>query len=53
LRVFHLRKKEYEEVPRSTFFPDLDLALLLRYIDYSDQHDAVQEFQAVIKGDRP
>lgn len=52
LRIFSLRKKEYEEVPRSTFFPDLDLALLLRYIDYPDQYDAVQEFQAVIRGER-
>ncbi|MGK7905448.1 MAG: Uma2 family endonuclease [Hormoscilla sp.] len=51
LQVFDLRKKEYEEVHRSKFFPDLDLALLLRYIDYPDQYDAVQEFQAVIRGE--
>ncbi|MBO1350151.1 MAG: Uma2 family endonuclease [Hormoscilla sp. GUM202] len=51
LRIFNLRKEEYHEVPRSRFFPDLDLALLLRYIDYPDQYDAVQEFQAVIRGD--
>ncbi len=52
LRVFHLNEGEYEEVSRSTFFPDLDLALLLRYIGHPDQYDAVQEFQAVIQGNR-
>ncbi|HAJ59598.1 MAG TPA: hypothetical protein DCP31_10270 [Cyanobacteria bacterium UBA8543] len=52
LRVFCLKEGEYEEVSRSTFFPDLDLALLRRYIEYPDQYDAVQEFQSVIRGDR-
>ena len=52
LRVFCLKEGEYEEISRSTFFPDLDLALLRRYIGYPDQYDAVQEFQAVIRGDR-
>lgn len=52
LRVFCLKEGEYEEVSRSTFFPDLDLALLRRYIGYPDQYDAVQEFQSVIRGDR-
>lgn len=52
LRVFCLKEGEYEEVSRSTFFADLDLALLRRYIGYPDQYDAVQEFQAVIRGDR-
>jgi Uma2 family endonuclease len=51
LRVFQLKEGEYEEVFRSSFFPDLDLALLLRYIGYPDQYDAVQEFQAVIRGE--
>lgn len=52
LRVFCLKEGEYEEVSRSTVFPDLDLALLRRYIGYPDQYDAVQEFQALIRGDR-
>lgn len=52
LRVFCFKEEEYEEVSRSTFFPDLDLALLQRYIGYPDQYDAVQEFQSVIGGDR-
>jgi Uma2 family endonuclease len=36
LRVFHLKEREYEEVSRSTFFPDLDLTLLLRYIGHPE-----------------
>ena len=51
LRVFHLKDGDYEEVSRSTFFPDLDLALLLRYVGHPDQYDAVQEFQSVIRGE--
>lgn len=51
LRIFQLKDKEYEEVSRSTFFPDLDLALLLRYLGYPDQYDAVEEFQSVIRGE--
>lgn len=50
LQVYCLREGDYEEVSRSTFFPDLDLALLLRYIGHPDQYDAVREFQAVIRG---
>lgn len=50
-RVFYLKEGEYEEASRSTFFPDLDLALLLRYIGHPDQYDAVQEFEAVIRGE--
>jgi hypothetical protein len=44
-----LKEGDYEEVSRSTFFPDL--ALLLGYVGYPDQYDAVQEFQAVIRGE--
>jgi Uma2 family endonuclease len=51
LRVFCLQEREYKEVSRSNFFPDLDLALLRRYIGYPDQYDAVQEFQAAIRGE--
>ncbi|MCC5634967.1 Uma2 family endonuclease [Nostoc sp. CHAB 5844] len=49
MKIFHLTEDgEYEEVNRSKFFPDLDPAILLRYIAISDQYDAVQEFiQAV------
>lgn len=34
---------QYEEVNRSGFFPDLDRVLLLHYIKYPDQYDAVNE----------
>ncbi|MBD2015269.1 Uma2 family endonuclease [Microcoleus sp. FACHB-53] len=51
LKVFRLKEGDYEEVSRSTFFPDLDLALLLRYLGQPDQYDAVQEFEAVIRGE--
>ena len=40
---------EYEEINRSGFFPNLDPALLLRYIAYPDQYDAVQEFVQAIR----
>ncbi|MBF2049452.1 MAG: Uma2 family endonuclease [Elainella sp. C42_A2020_010] len=46
LRVFQLNQDLYSEVTRSQFFPDLDLALLLKYVDYPDQYDAVQAFLA-------
>jgi Uma2 family endonuclease len=49
LRIFHLnRSGEYEEVSRSRFFPDLDTALLLKYLDYPDQYDAINEFTQAI-----
>jgi Uma2 family endonuclease len=50
LRIFRLNATgEYEEVNRSGFFPDLDAALLLKYLDYPDQYDAVNEFTEAIR----
>lgn len=40
---------EYQEVDRSGFFPDLDPALLLRYLAMPDQYDAVQKFIQTIR----
>ncbi|OQY52429.1 MAG: Uma2 family endonuclease [Candidatus Parabeggiatoa sp. nov. 2] len=51
LQIFHLKKGQYQEVSRSEFLPDLDLELLLHYINYPDQYDAVLAFQAAIRGD--
>ncbi len=51
MRRRDLKEGDYEEVAQITFFPDLDLALLLRYVGYPDQYDAVQEFQSVIRGE--
>jgi Uma2 family endonuclease len=50
MRIFRLNDAgEYEEVSRSCFFPDLDKTLLLRYIAYPDQYDAVNEFVAFLR----
>lgn len=50
MRIFCLNAaSEYEEVERSRFLPDLDKALLLRYIGHSDQYDAVNEFMQAIR----
>jgi Uma2 family endonuclease len=50
LRIFHLNATgEYEEVNRSSFFPDLDIALLLKYLDYPDQYDAINDFTQAIR----
>jgi Uma2 family endonuclease len=50
LRIFRLNAiGEYEEVSRSGFFPDLDTALLLKYLDYPDQYDAVNDFTEAVR----
>jgi Uma2 family endonuclease len=50
MRIFSLGASlEYEEVNRSSFFPDLDKGLLLRYMAYPDQYDAVNEFIQAIR----
>jgi Uma2 family endonuclease len=50
IRIFHLNATgEYEEINRSQFFPDLDTAMLLQYIAYPDQYDAVNEFIQAIR----
>ncbi|PHJ66138.1 hypothetical protein VF14_16345 [Nostoc linckia z18] len=50
IKIFRLNEGgEYSEIDRSGFFPDLDPALLLRYIAMPDQYDAVQEFIQAIR----
>ncbi|MCC5602705.1 Uma2 family endonuclease [Nostoc favosum] len=50
IQIFHLNEQgEYEEVNRSGFFPNLDPALLLRYIAMPDQYDAIVEFEQAIR----
>ena len=50
IKIFRLSESgEYEEVNRSGFFPNLDTALLLRYIAMPDQYDAIIEFEQVIR----
>jgi Uma2 family endonuclease len=43
LAIYHL-SGEYRRVDRSVLLPELDLALLVRYITDRDQYDAVTEF---------
>jgi Uma2 family endonuclease len=43
LKVYHL-ERNYQAIDRSYFLPDLDLAILAKYINYHDQYDAVTEF---------
>lgn len=52
LGAVHLEADEYREGMRSAFFPDLDLALLLRYLRHSDQCDAVNEFLQYTRHDQ-
>ena len=50
IKIFRLNAAgEYEEVNRSSFFPNLDSALLLQYIAMPDQYNAVREFEQTIR----
>jgi Uma2 family endonuclease len=50
IKIFRLNEVgEYQEVNRSGFFPNLDPALLLKYIGHPDQYDAVTEFIQAIR----
>jgi hypothetical protein len=50
IKIFRLNEVgEYEEVNRSGFLPNLDPALLLKYIAHPDQYDAVAEFVQAIR----
>lgn len=52
IKIFRLNERgEYEEVERSGFFPDLDPALLLRYLAMPDQYDAVQEYIQAVRNE--
>ena len=52
IKIFRLNERgDYEEVERSGFFPDLDPAMLLRYLAMPDQYDAVQEFIQTIRNE--
>ncbi|UKO96436.1 Uma2 family endonuclease [Nostoc sp. UHCC 0870] len=50
IKIFRLTESdEYKEVDKSGFFPDLDPALLLHYINMPDQYDAVAEFEQTMR----
>jgi Uma2 family endonuclease len=44
IEVYRLDLSNYQAIDRSYFLPDLDLAILAKYINYHDQYDAVTEF---------
>jgi Uma2 family endonuclease len=48
IRIFQLQENKYQETKVSQFFPELDISLLLKYIEHPDQYDAVQEFLAEV-----
>ncbi|NJK69211.1 MAG: Uma2 family endonuclease [Microcoleus sp. CSU_2_2] len=48
LSIYYLRD-EYEKVDRSELLPELDVALLVKYVTYFDQYDAVTEFIQALK----
>lgn len=48
IRIFQLKDKQYQETSASQFFPDLDINLIVKYIEHPDQYDAIQSFWAEI-----
>lgn len=44
LQVFYLKSGSYEAIAQSQFLPNLNLDILTKYINYSDQYVAVTEF---------
>lgn len=49
LSLYCLKGETYQEVTRSTFMPNLDLALLIRCANMPDQYDAISEFRSTIR----
>ncbi len=43
INIYYLQE-EYEKVNGSVLLPELDLEMLVKYINYYDQYDAVSEF---------
>lgn len=50
IAVYELRGDTYAELERSGLFPELDLALLVSFLDRPDQTQAVREFRAALRG---
>ena len=49
LLIYRLRDDQYEQIPRSEFLPELDLALLIECAAIPDQHDAVTAFRDALR----
>lgn len=48
LSIYHLRPQGYEQISQSELLPELELALLVKYLNYSDQYDAIIDFRNAI-----
>ncbi|NHC33106.1 Uma2 family endonuclease [Scytonema millei] len=49
LSIYRLRSDGYEQIFRSEFLPDLDLDLLVRCLNISDQYDATVAFTQALQ----
>ncbi len=47
--IFHLREHGYERIERSEFLPDLDLDVLLSFVNWQDQTQAVRTYQQALR----
>jgi Uma2 family endonuclease len=50
ITIHRLRRGRYAVIPRSELLPELDLELLLGFVDREDQTAAVREYQARLRG---
>lgn len=49
ISVYHLRKENYEQIPKSEILPDLDLTLLAQYAIQPNPLEAILGFRQAIK----
>lgn len=49
IELYALRGDGYERIERSQFVPELDVELLVRFLDRDDQTRAVREFRAALR----
>jgi Uma2 family endonuclease len=49
-RLFRLQGDRYAAIDRSTFLPDLDFELVARFASREDQHVALRELRAILRG---
>jgi hypothetical protein len=52
IHVHVLRGEEYEEVPRSEFFPGIDLDLLVTFLDRPTISQAKRDYRAALEAAR-
>ncbi|OCQ92117.1 hypothetical protein BCD67_19410 [Oscillatoriales cyanobacterium USR001] len=46
--LYHLREQGYESISRSEFLPELDLSLLIQYVGYSNQTEAIIAYREAL-----